>query len=58
MHRIDSCIHKCPLLSRISWQGCATLEDHYSVSNPIPQVVGFAIQVLAIALQAGATEIS
>jgi hypothetical protein len=50
-------IHECFLLSRATWQSFATWGDRHSVPNPISPEVSFAIQVLAITLQVGATEI-
>jgi hypothetical protein len=52
-HRIDACLHTTYHV----WEGFSRLEANYSVPNPMSAEVSFGIQVLAISLHVGATQL-
>lgn len=51
--RIDSCLGTTYHV----WEGFSRLEGNYGIPSPMPPEVSFGIQVLAISLQVGATQL-
>ena len=50
-------IAKCFRLAQDVWEGCSSLEERYSVPNPMCPEVSLGIQILAITLHVGATQL-
>jgi len=51
--RIDRCLRT----AYYAWEGFSRLEEYYSIPNPMSPEVSFGIQVLAISLHVGATQL-
>jgi hypothetical protein len=52
-----NCIAKCFTLAQDAWDGCVTLEERSGVANPMSSEISLGIQILAITLHFGASQL-